>query len=222
MRFALPLPAGSGLRRAPALPVVLVGALALAGCESSSRLGSLLPGGGSAAASPNVAPAPPPLTAAPAGTVESTALPPPPGTQAAGGLGAPGNVPPAPPAVDPNAPAPGSLPAPRTAAVTPPAVPAAPAAPTRSAVTGNWTLVEANGARCRATLSSVPKLDRYGAGTSGCQAKELQRVNAWELNGNEVLLYEPGGGVVARLRQTGGQSFSGASTRSGAPLTLSK
>jgi hypothetical protein len=116
--------------------------------------------------------------------------------------------------------APGNLPAPRTAPLNP--APAAPAAaPTRNSVTGNWSLTEGAGNRCRLTLSSAPKLDLYGAGTNGCSARELQRVNAWELAGSEVILYEPGGAVVARLRQAG-DGYSGVSTRSGAPISMSK
>jgi hypothetical protein len=116
---------------------------------------------------------------------------------------APGNLPPRPP--------------------TPPVEPqVANVAPTRSAVTGNWALTESAGTRCRLTLSSAPKLDLYGAQTAGCGSRELQRVNAWELSGSEVILYEPGGAVVARLRQSGAGTFAGVSTRSGAPVSMSK
>jgi hypothetical protein len=83
-------------------------------------------------------------------------------------------------------------------------------------------LTESSGTRCRLTLSSAPKLDLYGAQTAGCGARELQRVNAWELSGSEVILYEPGGAIVARLRQAGAGTFTGVSTRSGAPVSMSK
>jgi hypothetical protein len=88
-------------------------------------------------------------------------------------------------------------------------------------VTGNWTAREAAGGSCRVALSSVPTLDLYKASTAGCQTRELQRVNAWELRGDEVYLYEPGGGVAARLKQAG-RSFEGAAARTGAPITLTK
>jgi hypothetical protein len=210
-----------------ALPAML-----LTACESSQRLGSLVPGSGLSSRTGTPAP-PPPLVAAPGSDADTEELPPPPG---AGGQVAalpppavPGNPD---PGLSPNPPisapggvatAPGNLPPPRTAAVSPPPAPAAPpaASPTRTGVTGNWALTEGAGNRCRITLSSAPKLDLYGAGTSGCTARELQRVNAWELAGSEVILYEPGGAVVARLRQSG-DGFSGVSTRSGAPLSMSK
>lgn len=214
--------------------------LTLAACESSSRLGSLLPDDSYRPAARPAPQAPQPLTPAPSTDVDTQDVPPPPGAgavaplpgpgavagAAAGGVatapGAPlGTQPPAtqplpgtqPPATNPNAP--------RVAGA--PAAPAtASAAPTRTGVIGNWSLAETAGGRCRITLSSAPKLDLYGAGTSGCQSKELQRVNAWELNGSEVILYEPGGGVVARLRQSGAQNFSGAVAKTGAPISISK
>lgn len=197
----------------------------LGACESSSRIGSLLPGDPIRSAPRQISQAPAPLTPAPSSEVESSALPPPPGAsttstlpppQSAPGT-APGGVATAPgvPVAPPVAP-----PAPRIATAPVPAAPAA--APSRTALIGNWSVSEAAGARCKITLSSAPKLDLYGAGTSGCQNKELQRVNAWELAGSEVILYEPGGGVVARLRQAGGQGYAGATAKSGAPVSLSK
>lgn len=212
------------------LTLTAVSALALAACESSQRLGSFVPGygGGARTASPA---APAPLTAAPGSDASTEDLPPPPGSGGqvaalppiAPTAPAPG-FPQTPPAPAPGgvATAPGNLPAPRTAPIAPSPAPAAPAAaPTRTSVTGNWSLTEGAGNRCRVTLSSAPKLDLYGAGTNGCQARELQRVNAWELAGSEVILYEPGGAVVARLRQSG-DGYSGVSTRSGAPISMSK
>lgn len=207
----------------------------LAGCESSSRLGSLLPGETyrSAPRQDMANAPPPPLTPAPAGDVESSALPPPPGAATAtAGLQPPvansGDPVPPPstgtinPPSAPQGPVPGANPANRMAnAPSAGTANTAPAAPSRTALIGNWSVRESNGASCRITLSSAPKLDLYGAGTNGCQNKELQRINAWELAGNDVILYEPGGGVVARLRQAGG-SYSGATAKSGAPLTMSK
>ncbi|MGL5446392.1 MAG: AprI/Inh family metalloprotease inhibitor [Rhabdaerophilum sp.] len=210
------------------LVLAAIATLALAACESSQRLGSFLPGSSVRAASPA---APAPLTAAPGSDASTEDLPPPPGSGGQVAALPPPAVPAAPAPNFPQAPptpatpspggvatAPGNLPPPRTA----PIAPSAPAAaPTRTGVTGNWSLTEGAGNRCRLTLSSAPKLDLYGAGTTGCSARELQRVNAWELAGSEVILYEPGGAVVARLRQAG-DGYSGVSTRSGAPISMSK
>lgn len=205
---------------------------ALGACESSSRLSPFSRGDQVYRPSQAQAAVPAPLTPAPAGDVESSNLPPPPGgataalpAPATGGAfpqgmpGAPGGVGTASGAQlggQPQPPAAGQLPPPRVATAPEPA-----ASPSRSTLVGNWSLSEAAGGRCRITLSSSPKLDLYGAGTNGCQNKELQRVNAWELAGSEVILYEPGGGVVARLRQGGG-GYNGATAKSGAPVSMSK
>jgi hypothetical protein len=223
---------GRPSRAVPIMRGVMLSAslLGLAACESSTRLGSLLPGQTQArpvASIPQAAPAP--LAPAPSTDVDTADLPPPPG---AGGLAPatpPGLPAPAtPPTVSPGVgTAPGNLPpTPAQPAPTTPQVATAPvAAPppaSRTSLTGSWSLTEGAGNRCRLTLSSAPKLDLYGAGTSGCQSRELQRVNAWELAGSEVILYEPGGGVVARLRSSGAGTYAGASARSGAPVSMTK
>ncbi len=99
--------------------------------------------------------------------------------------------------------------------------PAASGAPTRSSVTGSWTARESSGSSCKVMLSSTPTLDLYKASSSGCQSRELQRVSAWELRGDEVYLYEPGGGVAARLKQSG-RNFEGSAAKTGAPVSLQK
>lgn len=194
---------------------VMIGLLCLLpACESSRRLDSFIPGGGQ-----NAQATPPPLTAAPSSEVDTSALPPPSGAQTTPLPGQMGAYPQQPGSVTT---APGNFPTNQgqqqgqMAALPSPMV-----APTRTSVTGNWGLIEATGTRCRLTLSSAPKLDLYAAGTSGCQSKELQRINAWELNGSEVILYEPGGQVAARLRQSG-SGFSGVAAKTGAPITIAK
>jgi hypothetical protein len=225
--------------------IIIVLSLALAGCESSGRFTDF--GGGRQAVAP---PPPPPraqtFTPAPTGRVDSTPLPPvggganpnlpqlpPPGP---GGVGASPGLPPIGSSVpiDPEPPvrAPRPSPPPVSEPATPPApppqvaarpdpAPQASGAPTRTSVTGNWRAREASGSNCRVTLSSTPTLDLYKASTSGCQSRELQRVSAWELRGDEVYLYEQGGGVAARLKQAGG-SFEGTAAKTGAPVSLSK
>ena len=206
----------------------------LGGCESSIRLPPLgSPFGQSSA------PVSQPIASAPAPQVQSAPLappvaqqdlPPPAGAQAAQ---APRYEPlpdaGQPPGADQNAPTPfgeppkqAKLEPARQQARTTPAAEEPAVAPTRTSVTGNWKAQEASGGSCKLTLSSTPKLDLYNAGTSGCQSKELQRVTAWELRGDEVYLYESGGAVAARLRSGAGQRFNGALAKTGAPVTLSK
>lgn len=218
-------------------------ALMLAGCDGSGRFSDF--GGGRQAVAP-----PPPraqtFTPAPTGRVETSELPPvvgsalpprggpnpalddlpppgPGGPPTASGLPPAGSSVPIEP--EPRGPLrqaePPSEPPrqPQVAARSEP--PPRPAAPSRTSVTGNWTAREASGGSCRVTLSSAPTLDLYKASSSGCQSRELQRISAWELRGDEVYLYEPGGGIAARLKQSGG-TFEGAAAKTGAPVTLTK
>jgi hypothetical protein len=196
---------------------------ALAACESSSRFGNY-----GSPSQPMAQRVPEPMIAAPTPRVESQPLGAPPGTEVSPqpgqvGIGGDPLNPTAPLANgDIIAPTPGgSSGNPRVAAL-PKAEPAAPRAPTRTGVTGNWTLSEASGGRCKATLSSAPALDLYKASTSGCKSREMQRITAWELRGSDIYLYEQGGAVAAKLQQSGAGGFSGATAKSGAPVTLSK
>lgn len=92
----------------------------------------------------------------------------------------------------------------------------------RDGVVGNWTAREATGTSCRIQLSSSPTLDLYRASASGCANRDLQRVNAWDYRDGEVYLYQSGGSVVARLRTSDGGAMSGAVTKSGAALSMSR
>jgi hypothetical protein len=92
----------------------------------------------------------------------------------------------------------------------------------RDGVIGNWTAREATGGSCRVSLSSAPALDLYRANANGCTNKDLQKVNAWDYRNGEVYLYQQGGTVVARLRTNDGGSMSGAVTKSGASLSMSR
>jgi hypothetical protein len=213
-----------------------VAALA-AGCDASSRFGDF--GGRS------VAPPPPrqqTFIPAPSSSVTAQPLPPPVGSQPPpppGGV-SPGlppvgssvpidptpeargpDIEPPPQAESPRARVGEPQPPPPQVAARPEPQPQPAGPPTRTSVTGNWTARDASGGSCRVTLSSTPTLDLYKASSSGCQARELQRVSAWELRGDEVYLYESGGAIAARLRKSG-SGFGGAMTKSGAPVTLNK
>lgn len=192
----------------------LVLAGSLAACQSSRFDG----GGGYSRPAPQ-RPAPvdsdiePGLGGSQLGRIESSPLPPAPGAVVAPDPNLQGGLTPGGTEVAALPPVGG---APSTVA---PAPPAPPPAASRSSAVGRWTAKEAAGA-CSVNLSSTPSLDLYRASTSGCANKDLQSVNAWEFRDGEVYLYARGG-VVARLRDGGGQ-FNGVIAKSGAPLTLSK
>jgi Protease inhibitor Inh len=222
-------------------------AASLSACDSSGRFGDSGGGGFGRSA---VDPAPPPrqqtFTPVPTSRVSTSTLPPVTSQPLPAPTAAPNASPTAPSAPSANGlpPAGSSIPIDPTPArpaapavaepvVAPPPVapvqtasrpepaPAASAAPSRTSVTGNWTAKEAAGRSCKVTLSGTPTLDLYKASSVGCQSKELQRVNAWELRGDEVYLYEAGGGIAARLKKSG-SNYEGSASKTGAPVTLSK
>jgi hypothetical protein len=96
-----------------------------------------------------------------------------------------------------------------------PAVP-----PSASRVVGGWSVAEQNGTSCKLNLSSAPFVDLSRASTSGC-SPALSRVNSWKLDGGEIVLYQSGGEVAARLRGSG-SNFSGAAVKTGAPVRISR
>ena len=207
----------------------------LAACETSMRLPSMSnsPFGTSERVSPQrpQAERPPQIDTAPSAKVESSPLAPPPGSSvgtaadpsggAAQQLQSPDQASGTTPGAASSSTTPQQQAQQSASAESPRPQPQESAAPTRSSVTGNWQAREASGANCRVTLSSSPKLDLYSAATSGCQSRDLQRVTAWELRGEEVYLYEPGGAVAARLK-AGGRAMSGTLAKTGAPVSLSK
>ncbi|MGP9820896.1 AprI/Inh family metalloprotease inhibitor [Salinarimonas sp. NSM] len=184
--------------------VIAASVLALAACQSA-RFG----GGGprpAVAASPGIVTATPlePGIAAPTGVVESQPLAPPP---IDGQIVATDQI-----VSDvPTSPQVAAIPAPTQAA---------PRA-SRTTFVGTWRASEPGGGSCRVTLSSTPSLDLYRASSSGCQNEDLSRVSAWDLRGDQVYLYRQGGAVAARLGASPG-AMSGALSRSGAPVALSR
>ncbi len=144
------------------------------------------------------------------------------------GAAAPGDdLAPGTPAISPGGPQVAGLPDDGVPPVEPPGTtvatprPPAPAAPTTtSRVVGSWKVSEQNGTSCRLALSSAPFVDLSRASTSGC-SPALARVNAWKLDNGEIVLFETGGAVAARLRGGGG-SFNGAAVKTGAPVSISR
>lgn len=91
----------------------------------------------------------------------------------------------------------------------------------RSSLVGGWTARDATGSSCRMQLSSTPALDLYRASASGCTNRDLAAITAWDLRDGEVYLYQRGGTVAARLRQSGG-GFNGVLTKSGATVSIAR
>jgi len=101
-----------------------------------------------------------------------------------------------------------------------PAAPAAGAAEiNKNSLLGSWN-VNSGGSSCQMFLT----LTKYGnssrGGTRGC-SNELANMRAWELAGNQVVVYDEGGNTIARLYSSGAERLDGQTT-SGAPVSLSR
>ncbi|MGL5362349.1 MAG: AprI/Inh family metalloprotease inhibitor [Bosea sp. (in: a-proteobacteria)] len=219
--------------------VALMPLLAVAACAGSQRFDGA-PRSPVAGGPVYNAPSPGPAPAISSGAVTSQPLPPPQGSMS-----------PTVEAPIASAPVGSSLPPPQDAFFTPTPQPQPPAQPTqpqtlgggggriatlgegastgrsgpvrsRDGVIGSWNAREATGGSCKVQLSSSPTLDLYRANAAGCTNKDLQKVSAWDYRDGEVYLYQPGGGVVARLRPTDGTAMSGAVAKSGANLSMSR
>jgi hypothetical protein len=83
---------------------------------------------------------------------------------------------------------------------------------------GSWNVKDTDGS-CRLTLTSQSFFD-YQRASSNCKGSSLSKVNAWEKKGSEIILYEPGGKVAARLSDQGG-SYAGSTTK-GADINMSR
>src|SRR4051812_23400977 len=163
--------------RAYPLLAVLPLAIALAGCESSSRFG-----GGPEQPTQVAQPlAPEPGIAAPTTPVTAQPLPP-------LGEASPGGAPPGAPAGAPVASAPGSV-APSAPAAVASAAPAS--APSARGLAGSWKISDAARGSCAISLTQQSLLDLYRASPAGCQAGSLAKVNAWQQRGQEIVLLEP-------------------------------
>ena len=144
---------------------------------------------------------PQPLPAAPSGTITGTQLPPPSEPTGVGQF--------------PTAPEQGG----QMAAINPAAPAAGAAEINKNSLLGSWN-VNSGGSSCQMFLT----LTKYGnssrGGTRGC-SNELANMRAWELAGNQVVVYDEGGNTIARLYSSGAERLDGQTT-SGAPVSLSR
>ncbi|WEX09892.1 protease inhibitor Inh/omp19 family protein [Chelativorans sp. AA-79] len=173
------------------------------GVFAISLLALALAGCQSERLNPVPARAPQPLPAAPSGTVTGSQLPPPAQPGAGGFPPAPGQTGTEMAAVDPAGQA-----------------AAASAAPIeKNSLLGSWS-VNTGGSTCQMFLT----LTKYGnssrGGTRGC-SNELANMRAWDVAGNQVVVYDEGGNTIARLNSTGAGSYSGQTT-GGSSISLSR
>jgi hypothetical protein len=115
--------------------------------------------------------------------------------------------------------APGMDPGTQMAAVDPAAQAGAGVELSKNSLLGSWS-VNSGGSSCQMFLT----LTKYGnssrGGTRGC-SNELANMRAWDLSGNQVVVYDESGNTIARLYSRGAERLNGQ-TSGGAPVTLSR
>lgn len=144
---------------------------------------------------------PPPLPAAPSGTVTSGQLPPP-------ATPAPSQFPPAPTTETQVAAVPTATEPPATAPDL-----------TAASVAGVWN-ASISGASCKVATPQTKFGSGFRAGPLRCPAP-LDGVKSWNVAGKQLTLYDEGGGTLARLYSSGAERFDGQ-TSSGQPISLSR
>lgn len=91
---------------------------------------------------------------------------------------------------------------------------------TREGVSGAWD-VKSDNPNCRMILAFTKWAGGYRATSLRCNSPELSKVSAWDVKGKQVVLMDANGNTLARLFNSGGSRYDGASN-SGAKITLSR
>lgn len=154
---------------------------------------------------------PAPLAAAPTASVSAQPLPPPAGAAVPA---APSGLAALDPGLRPGGPAPARAPAPIAAA--------APggAAIARPDLIGSWTIAAA-GDTCQLNMVLTTWTGGYRASTRNCKSDTLKTISAWNLEGQQIQLFNDSGSTVARLFPSSKTQFSGQ-TQGGGPVTVSR
>lgn len=125
--------------------------------------------------------------------------------------------------VDPNAPA-SMAGAPGAPVVAPPPTKVASAgggaAIGRTDLLGSWKVTSSSDS-CQLSASLTSWAGGYRASSRGCTSPDLQKISAWVVQGNQVILKGADGSTAATLTNAGPERFSGT-TSSNQPVALSR
>ncbi len=88
----------------------------------------------------------------------------------------------------------------------------------RTDLLGGWELSSA-GENCKAFMTLTTWSGGYRANTRGCASPGLTGIAAWDLNGNQVVLKDGTGVIVAQLYSSAPGRFDGQ-TSTGSPISL--
>ena len=119
----------------------------------------------------------------------------------------------APPGTDPNNPA-----QPADLANNPVSAPSDAKEVGRTDLLGGWKVSSA-GDNCMAFMTLTTWSGGYRANTRGCASPALSGIAAWDLNGNQVVLKDGTGLIVAQLYSSAAGQFNGQ-TSTGVPISL--
>jgi protease inhibitor Inh len=88
----------------------------------------------------------------------------------------------------------------------------------RTDLLGGWKL-QSSGDNCMAFMTLTTWSGGYRANTRGCATPVLSGIAAWDLNGNQVVLKDGSGAIVAQLYSSAAGQFNGQMS-TGAPISL--
>ncbi|WP_306142520.1 protease inhibitor Inh/omp19 family protein [Roseibium sp. MMSF_3412] len=88
----------------------------------------------------------------------------------------------------------------------------------RTDLLGGWKLAS-SGDNCQAFMTLTTWSGGYRANTRGCSTPTLSGISAWDLNGNQVVLKDGSGVIVAQLYSSEPGKFNGQ-TSTGSPISL--
>jgi hypothetical protein len=91
----------------------------------------------------------------------------------------------------------------------------------RTDLLGAWTLTS-GAEQCKLNINLTNWTGGYRASTRGCTSSDLQRINAWRLDGKKqvTFLAEDGATVMATFTSSAGGQFDGQASTDGRVLSF--
>lgn len=91
---------------------------------------------------------------------------------------------------------------------------------TREGVSGTWE-VKSDNPQCRIILAFSKWSGGYRATSLRCQSTELSSIEAWDVKGVQIVLFDGGGNILARLYNSGDARYDGT-TNSGNAISFTR
>lgn len=93
----------------------------------------------------------------------------------------------------------------------------------RTDLLGAWTLTS-GAEQCKLNINLTNWTGGYRASSRGCSSSDLQRINAWRLDGEKLVVFlaEDGSTILGRFHSNGPGRFSGQATMDGRSLSFTR